>query len=53
MNSSPPDDMTTGSLALVNISASVQLGPADVTIYLKRISRGEAVEGKCLASVLY
>ncbi|XP_075894686.1 integrator complex subunit 1 isoform X1 [Nelusetta ayraudi] len=38
------DDMTTGSLALVNISASVQLGPADVTIYLKRISRGEAVE---------
>lgn len=39
------DDLSTGSLALVNISASVPLGPADMTMYLKKISKGEAVEG--------
>lgn len=52
-NSRLPDDLTTGSLALVNISASVPLGPADMTIYLKKISRGEAVEGQYLPSRLY
>lgn len=51
MTFSLPDDLTTGSLALVNISASVPLGPADMTIYLKKISRGEAVEGKYLPSL--
>lgn len=40
-----PDDVSTGSLALVNISASVSLSAADMTTYLKKMSRGEAVEG--------
>lgn len=39
------DDMSTGSLPLVNISASVSLSAADMTLYLKKMSRGEAVEG--------
>ncbi|XP_068451864.1 integrator complex subunit 1-like [Clinocottus analis] len=38
------DDMSTGSLPLVNISASVSLSAADMTMYLKKMSRGEAVE---------
>ncbi|XP_029015279.1 integrator complex subunit 1 isoform X2 [Betta splendens] len=38
------DDVSTGSLALVNISASVSLSAADMTMYLKKMSRGEAVE---------
>lgn len=42
----PPDDLSSGSLPLVNISASVSLSAADMTTYLKKMSRGEAVEGK-------
>uniref|UniRef100_A0A3Q3GD68 Integrator complex subunit 1 n=1 Tax=Labrus bergylta TaxID=56723 RepID=A0A3Q3GD68_9LABR len=38
------DDMATGSLPLVNISATVSLSAADMTTYLKKMSRGEAVE---------
>nr|XP_043906794.1 integrator complex subunit 1 isoform X1 [Solea senegalensis]XP_043906795.1 integrator complex subunit 1 isoform X1 [Solea senegalensis] len=38
------DDMSTGSLPLVSISASVSLSTADMTMYLKKMSRGEAVE---------
>uniref|UniRef100_A0A671TY99 Integrator complex subunit 1 n=1 Tax=Sparus aurata TaxID=8175 RepID=A0A671TY99_SPAAU len=38
------DDVATGSLPLVNISASVSLSAADMTMYLKKMSRGEAVE---------
>lgn len=37
--------MSTGSLPLVNISASVSLSAGDMTMYLKKMSRGEAVEG--------
>lgn len=42
---SPPDDLSSSSLPLVNISASVSLSGADMTMYLKKMSRGEAVEG--------
>ncbi|XP_016896225.1 integrator complex subunit 1 isoform X3 [Cynoglossus semilaevis] len=38
------DDRSTSSLPLVNISASVSLSGVDMTMYLKKISRGEAVE---------
>uniref|UniRef100_A0A7N5ZTP9 Integrator complex subunit 1 n=1 Tax=Anabas testudineus TaxID=64144 RepID=A0A7N5ZTP9_ANATE len=38
------DDLSTSSLPLVNISASVSLSAADMTMYLKKMSRGEAVE---------
>ncbi|XP_076000277.1 integrator complex subunit 1 isoform X3 [Genypterus blacodes] len=38
------DDMSTGSLPLVNISASVSLTAGDMTLCLKKMSRGEAVE---------
>ncbi|XP_053708548.1 integrator complex subunit 1 [Synchiropus splendidus] len=38
------DDVAAGSLPLVNISASVPLSGADMTMYLKKLSRGEAVE---------
>uniref|UniRef100_A0A8D3DVU0 Integrator complex subunit 1 n=1 Tax=Scophthalmus maximus TaxID=52904 RepID=A0A8D3DVU0_SCOMX len=38
------DDMSTGSLPLVNISASVSVSAADMTMCLKKMSRGEAVE---------
>lgn len=38
------DDVGTGSLPLVNISASVSISAADMTMYLKKMSRGEAVE---------
>ena len=44
------DDVATGSLPLVNISASVSLSAADMTMYLKKMSRGEAVEGNCLTA---
>lgn len=37
-------DSSTGSLPLVNISAYVPLTATDMTKYLKKISRGEAVE---------
>uniref|UniRef100_A0A3Q3RB44 Uncharacterized protein n=1 Tax=Monopterus albus TaxID=43700 RepID=A0A3Q3RB44_MONAL len=37
-------ELSTGSLPLVNISASVSLSAADMTMYLKKMSRGEAVE---------
>ena len=40
------DDLATGSLPLVNISASISLTAADMTMYLKKMSKGEAVEGK-------
>uniref|UniRef100_A0A3Q3XEF0 Uncharacterized protein n=1 Tax=Mola mola TaxID=94237 RepID=A0A3Q3XEF0_MOLML len=39
-----PDDLSAGSLPLVNISASVSLSAADMTMYLKKMSKGEAVE---------
>lgn len=42
----PTEDVAAGSLPLVNISASVSLSAADMTMYLKKMSRGEAVEGK-------
>lgn len=42
----PPDDLSSGSLPLVNISASVSLSGADMTTYVKKMSRGEAVEGE-------
>ncbi|XP_062264051.1 integrator complex subunit 1 isoform X1 [Platichthys flesus] len=38
------DDVSTGSLPLVNISASVSLSAADMNMYLKKMSRGKAVE---------
>ncbi|XP_028842567.1 integrator complex subunit 1 isoform X2 [Denticeps clupeoides] len=38
------EDSSTGSLPLVSISASVPLTAADMTKYLKKISRGEAIE---------
>ncbi|XP_056870857.1 integrator complex subunit 1 isoform X1 [Takifugu flavidus] len=38
------DDLSSGSLPLVNISASVSLSGADMTTYVKKMSRGEAVE---------
>ncbi|CAL8303109.1 unnamed protein product [Merluccius merluccius] len=38
------DESTSGALPLVNISASVTLTAADMTLYLKKMSRGEAVE---------
>lgn len=38
------EDVAAGSLPLVNISASVSLSAADMTMYLKKMSRGEAVE---------
>uniref|UniRef100_A0AAX7VWK5 DUF3677 domain-containing protein n=1 Tax=Astatotilapia calliptera TaxID=8154 RepID=A0AAX7VWK5_ASTCA len=39
-----PDDLAAGSLPLVNISASFLLSAADMTMYLKKMSKGEAVE---------
>lgn len=41
-----PDDLSSGSLPLVNISVSVSLSAAAMTMYLKKMSRGEAVEGE-------
>ncbi|XP_054616240.1 integrator complex subunit 1 isoform X2 [Dunckerocampus dactyliophorus] len=38
------DEVAAGSLPMVNISASVPLSGADMTKYLKKMSRGEAVE---------
>eukprot|EP00063_Salmo_salar_P067181 XP_014042016.1 PREDICTED: integrator complex subunit 1-like [Salmo salar] len=38
------DESSSGSLPLVSISASVPLTAADMTKYLKKISRGEAIE---------
>lgn len=38
------DDVGPGSLPLVNISSSVSISAADMTRYLKKMSRGEAVE---------
>ncbi|KAJ8389649.1 hypothetical protein AAFF_G00115250 [Aldrovandia affinis] len=38
------DPSSTGSLPLVNISASAPLTAADMNKYLKKISRGEAIE---------
>ncbi|XP_077474311.1 integrator complex subunit 1 isoform X2 [Stigmatopora argus] len=38
------DEMATSSLPLVNISTSVPLTAADMTMYLRKISRGEAME---------
>ncbi|XP_065116312.1 integrator complex subunit 1 isoform X1 [Paramisgurnus dabryanus] len=38
------DDSSSGSLPLVNISASVPLTAADMTKCLKKISKGEAIE---------
>uniref|UniRef100_A0A668UDN3 Uncharacterized protein n=1 Tax=Oreochromis aureus TaxID=47969 RepID=A0A668UDN3_OREAU len=38
------DDLAAGSLPLVNISASFSLSAADMTMYLKKMSKGEAVE---------
>lgn len=38
------DDVAAGSLPLVNISASVSISQSDLTLYLKKMSRGEAVE---------
>uniref|UniRef100_A0A3P9D6L9 Integrator complex subunit 1 n=1 Tax=Maylandia zebra TaxID=106582 RepID=A0A3P9D6L9_9CICH len=38
------DDLAAGSLPLVNISASFLLSAADMTMYLKKMSKGEAVE---------
>ncbi|XP_049601742.1 integrator complex subunit 1 isoform X1 [Syngnathus scovelli] len=38
------DETAAGSLPLVNISASVPLSGADMTTYLRKISRGEAME---------
>ncbi|XP_057202445.1 integrator complex subunit 1 isoform X1 [Triplophysa rosa] len=38
------DDSSSGSLQLVNISASLPLTAADMTKCLKKISRGEAIE---------
>lgn len=40
-----PDDLATSSLPLVNISAAVSLTAADMTLYLRKMSRGETVEG--------
>ncbi|KAJ3581991.1 hypothetical protein NHX12_016009 [Muraenolepis orangiensis] len=46
-NADDRDDESTssGALPLVNISASVSLTASDMTLYLKKMSRGEAVEG--------
>ncbi|KAL0992825.1 hypothetical protein UPYG_G00099040 [Umbra pygmaea] len=38
------DETSSGSLPMVSISASVPLTAADMTKYLKKISRGEAIE---------
>ncbi|KAK7174477.1 hypothetical protein R3I93_001635 [Phoxinus phoxinus] len=38
------EDSSSGSLALVNISASIPLTAADMTKCLKKISKGEAIE---------
>uniref|UniRef100_A0A3Q2GA51 Integrator complex subunit 1 n=1 Tax=Cyprinodon variegatus TaxID=28743 RepID=A0A3Q2GA51_CYPVA len=38
------DDLSAGSLPLVNISAPFTLSAADMTMYLKKMSKGEAVE---------
>ncbi|XP_062868566.1 integrator complex subunit 1 [Trichomycterus rosablanca] len=38
------EDSSSGSLPLVNISASTALSSADMTKYLKKISKGEAIE---------
>uniref|UniRef100_A0A3B3B352 Integrator complex subunit 1 n=1 Tax=Oryzias melastigma TaxID=30732 RepID=A0A3B3B352_ORYME len=38
------DDLSTGSLPLVSISASFSLSAADMTMYTKKMSKGEAVE---------
>ncbi|CAB1341759.1 unnamed protein product [Coregonus sp. 'balchen'] len=38
------DESSSGSLPMVSISASVPLTAADMTKYLKKISRGEAIE---------
>uniref|UniRef100_A0AAX7UUE0 Integrator complex subunit 1 n=1 Tax=Astatotilapia calliptera TaxID=8154 RepID=A0AAX7UUE0_ASTCA len=38
------NDLAAGSLPLVNISASFLLSAADMTMYLKKMSKGEAVE---------
>lgn len=40
------DDLSTGSLPLVSISAAFSLSAADMTMYTKKMSKGEAVEGK-------
>lgn len=40
------DSSSSGSLPLVSISASTALSLADMTKYLKKISRGEAIEGE-------
>nr|XP_015804103.2 integrator complex subunit 1 isoform X1 [Nothobranchius furzeri]XP_054596128.1 integrator complex subunit 1 isoform X1 [Nothobranchius furzeri] len=38
------DDLSAGSLPLVNISASFSLSAADMALYSKKMSKGEAVE---------
>uniref|UniRef100_A0AAV2KDQ3 Integrator complex subunit 1 n=1 Tax=Knipowitschia caucasica TaxID=637954 RepID=A0AAV2KDQ3_KNICA len=38
------DEVAAGSLPLVNISAAVSISQADLTRYMKKMSRGEAVE---------
>uniref|UniRef100_A0A3P9IDP2 Integrator complex subunit 1 n=1 Tax=Oryzias latipes TaxID=8090 RepID=A0A3P9IDP2_ORYLA len=38
------DDLSTGSLPLVSISAAFSLSAADMTMYTKKMSKGEAVE---------
>lgn len=48
-----PDDLSSSSLPLVNISASVSLSAADMTMYLKKMSRGEAVEGEGLTHPVF
>lgn len=48
-----PDDFSAGSLPLVNISATVSLSAADMTTYLKKMSRGEAAEGNWLTNSVF
>lgn len=44
---SVPDEAAAGSLPLVSVSLFTPLTPAEMAPYMKRLSRGQTVEGKC------
>lgn len=41
-----PDEAAAGSLPLVSVSLFTPLTPAEMAPYMKRLSRGQTVEGK-------
>lgn len=49
----PPDEAAAGSLPLVSVSLFTPLTPAEMAPYMKRLSRGQTVEGKWGPAELY